>query len=270
MATYQIIVLPRASQEPHPISKCPAPPTPSVGAPAAPAAPAARAARSPSLRVSAQLGAQPPARRSGTCTGAREERRQRRGEAPPHRPGPAPVARPLDASGDPGVLLATISARRGEGGEPIQGALTCGEPRAAESCALPERRRCRVSARLGSPLPLHGKFLGEGMWLQGWLTRSWGLGYPAGLRGWSSRPRREPSIRFPSSKKPSREDGADSVMGKPRKGSLGKLEMSLAGDLLQRVTRYLHSPLPSTRSHSCLPKAPLPTQMCGYIKLHPD
>lgn len=254
MATYQIIVLPRASQEPHPIAKCPAQPTPRAGALAAPAAPAARAARSPSLRGSARLGAQPPARRSGTCTGARAERSQRRGEARPHRPGPAPAALPLGAASEPGVRLARMPARRVEGGEPIQGALTCGKPRAAESCALPGRRRCRVSARLCSLLPLHGKFLGEGMWPPGRPTGPWSLCYTVGLRGRCPRPSREPSIRFPSSKKASREDGADSVMGKPGNSSLGKLRTSFTGDLFKGVTRYRH--LPSSLPHSATLSSP--------------
>lgn len=140
--------------------------------------------------------------------------------------------------------MAGTPARRGEGGEPIQGALTCGQPRAAESCALPGRRRYRVSAWFCSLLLLPGKFLGEGMWLPGRLTGPWSLGYPAGLRGRRPRPPSEPSIRFPSSKKASREDGADSVMGKPGNGSLGKLGTSFAGYLFKGVTRYRHQPPP--------------------------
>lgn len=170
VATYQIIVLPRASQEPHPIAKCSCaahfspsarsrrlgPPTPRAGAAAA------RAARSPSLRGS--VGSARRLRARAAAPALQPRQRAASAAVKPSRPGPRrrPRARLLVPAHQLRGRLARRNARHGSEASPFQGALKCGQHRAAESCALPGRRRCSDSALLPSLLALHGKFLVKG------------------------------------------------------------------------------------------------------------
>lgn len=260
VATYQTAVLPRASQEPHPIAKCPAPPTPRAGARGGSCGSCSLAARSPSLRGSPRLGAQPPARRSGTCTGARAERSQRRGRSPAAPPwAPLPAALPLGAAREPRARLASMHARRVEGASPFKVRWTCGKPRAAESCALLGRRRCRVSAGSAPCSHCMASFW-EGMWPPGRPTGPWSLCYTVGLRGSVPLPIQGTQHPVSIQQKASREDGADSVMGETREQQPGEAENVLHWRSFQRGHALPPPPPPfhthtvSSPAHSLPPK----------------